>query len=63
MLQFFELIGEKPIVDLKLDNLKNLTHIDQLAMSFHSNTAIRNKARVARFAELMHTHEVLKDKK
>ena len=62
LLKFFELIGQKPIVDLKMDSLTNIQCIDELAQAFTSNTAIRNKSRVGKLSMLMYVHQKLKER-
>lgn len=57
LLEFFKLICEKPIVDLKLDSLNNLSHIETLAEAFTSNTATRDKTRVANLAKYIYIYQ------
>ena len=65
--EFFDLIKQKPLVDIKLDGLNGLpsssgTSKHMFAELCTTNTEVREKVKIEKVAQLMLLHKVLKQR-
>lgn len=66
--EFFDLINQKPLVDLKLDGLNGLPSSDSTSKHMFAklcttNTEVREKVKIEKVAQLMLLHKALKQRK
>lgn len=60
--KFFDLLREKPLVDLQLDSLTNFINLDfgdkdqKLADLCRSNTAMRDRSRIDKLSAFTYLH-------